>query len=143
MSEPGLAAISALRLAHIGGFAAWSGLLLALLVAGHRDGAAWRRQFSATIPAMALTLASGWGLAFAELGPPRDWSWTVDAMQSLGIVMAVLTLVLRFGLLPLHDESMAKNDAEVLTTGIGRINRLIAANLLLAFIILVISVTGP
>ncbi len=91
---------------------------------------------------MVLTLASGWGLAFAELGPPRNWGWTVNAMESLGIVMAVVTLVLRFGLLPLLEEAITLNDAEATTTGRSRINRLIAANLILASIILVISVTG-
>jgi uncharacterized membrane protein len=142
VSDPALTVISGLAAMHLGGFAAWNGLLLALLVAGCRDAVLCRRQFSVMIPAMVLTLTSGWGLAFAELGPPRNWSWTVNAMQSLGIVMAVVTLVLRFGLLPLLEEAITANDAEATTTGWSRINRLIAANLILASIILVISVTG-
>lgn len=154
MTAPGFAAagfntITGLLAVHLAGFAALTGLLLAFLILRVTEPAAARHLLDAALAAMAATLATGWALAFAEQGPPAQWSWTLNAMQALGIAMAVLLLVARYGALFLLDDRPAPRDS---LTGHGahsgpdpasrRLTRLVAMSLALGAVTLVIAVAG-
>ncbi|ABQ29275.1 MULTISPECIES: hypothetical protein [Acidiphilium] len=143
MTLSGFTTISVLLAVHLGGFAMWSGLLLGLLLAGPGPGAvAIRRQLDAAVPFMAVTLATGWALAFAEQGPPEHWNWTVNAMQALGIVMAAVLLVARFGALFLWEETDSGPDEEAKAAAYRRLARLFAADLAISGVILAVAVAG-
>lgn len=142
MSGIGFDKISALLFLHLAGFAAWSGLLLALLLQGAETADRAARLLRPCLIAMPFTLLSGWALALAEQGPPGAWSWAVNAMQSIGLVMAVILLVVWFGALMLLRDAEAARDPEPIAAATRRLTRLIAVDLLLAAIVLAISVAG-
>ena len=135
--------IRVLLAVHLGSFAMSSGLLLGLLLGGPEPGAvAIRRQLDAAVPFMAVTLATGWALAFAEQGAPEHWNWTVNAMQALGIVMAAVLMVARFGALFLLEETESGPDVEAKDVAYRRLARLFAAGLTISGVILAIAVAG-
>jgi putative copper export protein len=139
----GFTATSVLLAVHLGGFALWSGSLLGLLVSGPGPGsAAIRRQLDVAVLVMVVTLASGWTLAVAEQGSPEHWNWTANAMQALGIVMAVVLMVARFGALFLLDEAETGSDPEAQASAYRRIARLVAADLAISGVILAVAVAG-
>lgn len=142
MSSGAMMAITALLAIHIAGFAAWSGMLLAFLVLRVQDATRAGQLLQAALIAVIVTLAAGWGLAFAEHGSPDNWPWAVNAMQALGIAMTALLLVARFGALMLFEDAESRNDPEGIETAARRLQRLVAMNVLLCVITLAIAVTG-
>lgn len=142
MTAAGYDAITALLAVHLAGFAAWSGLLLAFLLQRVADPRTAEGLLRSCLFAAIVTLASGWSLALAEQGAPANWSWAVNSMQALGIVMAVILLVARFGALMLLREAADRRDAEAKAAASRRLTRLVGADLLLAGVALAIAVTG-
>lgn len=142
MSGSGVLAITALLVVHIAAFAALSGLLLAFLILRVRTATVAAHLLHPALIAMIVTLAAGWSLAFAEGGEPGNWSWAVNAMQALGIAMAVILLVARFGALMLIEDAEARTDSDASETASRRLQRLVAMALLLSIIALAIAVAG-
>lgn len=134
--------ITALLVVHLAGFAAWSGLLLAFLLQRVTDPRTAGGLLHPCLIAAIATLASGWGLALAEQGAPAHWSRAVGSMQALGIAMAAILLVARFGALMLLREAADQRDAAAAAAAARRLTRLVAADLLLAGLALTIAVGG-
>lgn len=142
MTAASFQVITVLLITHLAGFAAWSGLLLAFLIQRVSDSRTAGRLLSACLVAMVVTLVAGWTLAFVEQGPPGHWSWAVNSMQALGIVMSVILLVARFGALILLQEAEDRREPEISDAAARRLTRLVAMNLALAAVTLAIATIG-
>lgn len=125
---------------HLAGYAGWTGLLLAALL-GEDDAGARGRVLRLTLAAMAITLLSGWALAYVELGAPANWPWTIEAMQTAGLAMGAILLVAVFGALPLLRGAGSLNHDEIVIAR-RRLTRLMAIDLALGVLSLAFSVAG-
>ncbi|MHB1303258.1 MAG: hypothetical protein ACYCZB_07260 [Acidiphilium sp.] len=125
---------------HLAGYASWTGLLLAGLL-GEDDAGARARVLRLALAAMAITLLSGWALAYAELGTPANWPWAIEAVQTTGLGMGAILLVAVFGALPLLRETDSTDDDEIVIAR-RRLTRLMAIDLALGVLSLGFSVAG-
>ncbi|MGH7044338.1 MAG: CopD family protein [Acetobacteraceae bacterium] len=86
--------------------------------------------------AMPLILLSGYAMVFGFYGGFRHLPWNVNAMQGIGLLMAVVFLVIVFG--PYRRFRAAVGTARALEAA-EKIRRLILANLVLGVIVVVLA----
>ncbi len=130
---------------HIVAMAAWTGgmayallvLRPSLAVLPPPDGLAllgqaFKRFFLITWHAMPLVLITGWAMVFGVYGGFATIPWPVNVMQTLGLVMAVVFLVLFFG-------PWKRFRAQPSAGAAGSIRRLMTLNLVLGTIVIVVA----
>ncbi len=96
----------------------------------------FRRFFLIIWHAMPLALITGYGLAFAVYGGFQHLPWNVNAMQAIGLVMAVVFLAIVFG--PYRRFRAAVSTARALEAA-EKIRRLILLNLVLGIVVVVLA----
>jgi uncharacterized membrane protein len=96
----------------------------------------FRRFFLIIWHAMPLALISGYALAFAVYGGFQRLPWNVNAMQAIGLVMAVVFLAIVFG--PYRRFRAAVSTARALEAA-EKIRRLILLNLVLGIVVVVLA----
>lgn len=147
---------------HIGANAIWLGALAFVLAdayplwkRGHQDVKVMEAELEAQsclarvgtllrlgLPAMVVSLASGWGLAFHLYGRPLLWPGAVTAMQAAGVAMAVVLILLATGPFALSAQDNAVGETTTPTQA-RRLLRLVAIDLVFGIVALVIGVIGP
>ena len=95
-------------------------------------GQAFKRFFLIVWHAMPLVLITGWAMVFGVYGGFATLPWPVNVMQTLGLVMAVVFLVLFFG-------PWKRFRAHPSAEAAGSIRRLITVNLYLGVIVIVVA----
>lgn len=96
----------------------------------------FRRFFLVIWFAMPLILLSGYAMVFGFYGGFRHLPWNVNAMQGIGLVMAVVFLAIVFG--PYRRFRAAVGTARALEAA-EKIRKLILANLVLGAITVVLA----
>lgn len=147
---------------HLGAGAVWLGALAFVLVdayplwgRGHRDLPVMAAELEAQsclarvatllrlgLPAMVVTLGSGWGLAVRLYGRPVHWPGAVTAMQAAGVAMAAVLILLATGPFALSSQDRAVGETTTPTQA-RRLLRLVAVDLVFGVLALVIAVLGP
>jgi uncharacterized membrane protein len=128
-----------LLILHLYGAALWIGgmafalLILRAIEAPEADRqtlhlVVFHRLFDMVSYMMPITLASGWIIAFLTYGRPILWPWSLNAMQTAGLAMGGLFLLIWFGPLSLLDEAFAENDKAEIAAQSDRIKRLLAVS---------------
>ena len=133
---------------HLMAMATWTGgLAYALLVLGPSlatlspterlalNGQALRRSFLIVWHAMPLVLLTGWAMVFGVYGGFANVDWTVNAMQTLALVMAAVFLTLFFG-------PWKRFRAAPSTMAAGSIRRLMTLNLVLGVAVIIVASMG-
>ncbi len=95
-------------------------------------GQVFRRFFLIVWHAMPIALLTGWAMVAGVYGGFANLYWTVNVMQLLGLVMAVVFVVLFFGA---WKRFRAAPSAE----SVGAIRRLVTVNLVLGAVTIVIA----
>ena len=123
---------------HLGGMAFWLGgmgfLLLIMRPAGGMPETSamalqivlFQRLIAVMSYSMPITLASGWIMAYLAYGRPLLWPWSLNAMQTTGLAMAGLVLLISFGPYAMLREAQGLDDQIEMTAQAERIIRLIA-----------------
>ncbi|HET9147928.1 MAG TPA: hypothetical protein VFN77_07755 [Acetobacteraceae bacterium] len=147
--------IALLLFLHLAGTALWIGgtafLLLALWPCLASLGPADRQEIQAEALRRflahgawiaPLTLGSGWALAWLADGRPIFWTWPVNAMQTAGIAMGGLFLLLALGPGAFLRAARESGDAAEAASQLERIRRLLAASLALGVLALAAAAQG-
>ncbi len=144
--------IAALLALHLAGMTFWLGgmgfLLLAIRSAsvtpGRLDQMALQTRLLHPMVAMIsyampLTLASGWVIAYLAYGRPMLWPWPLNAMQTTGLVMGGLVLLIRFGPFAMLRQAATSDDPAEMTAHAERIIRLVAISCALGCLTLIFA----
>jgi len=99
----------------------------------------FRRFFLVVWHAMPLALLSGFAILFGFYGGMTGATWNIQAMMSLGVVMAIIFLALVFG--P-YARFRRTTDRARMVANIDTIRKLIGLNLVLGLITVVIAALG-
>ena len=122
---------------HLGAMAFWLGgmgfLLLIMRSAGVMPEAdhvprivLFQQLITIMSYSMPITLASGWIMAYLAYGRPLLWPWSLNAMQTTGLAMAGLVVLIRFGPYAMLREAHGLDDQIEVTAQAERIIRLVA-----------------
>ena len=101
--------------------------------------AVFRRFFLVVWHAMVVALLTGWAMVAVVFGGFAHLPWPVNAMQALGLVMAVIFLFIFFRPWAAMRAALAAGDQPGAVTAIGRIRGLIQLNLVLGLIVVVLG----
>lgn len=147
--------LTLLLFVHLAGVSLWIGsmafLLLVLqpslvpLTQAEQQGIqanALGRFFAYGIVIMPLALGSGWAIALLADGRPALWTWSVNAMQTAGIAMGGLFLLMQFGPYAFLRDALDARDATEAAVQLDRIRRLLAISLALGVLALASAVQG-
>jgi uncharacterized membrane protein len=99
-------------------------------------GKTFKRFFLIVWHAMPLVLITGWAMVFGVYGGFATIPWPVNVMQTLGLVMAIVFLVLFFG-------PWRRFRAQPSGEAAGSIRRLILVNLILGVVVIVVASLVP
>jgi putative copper export protein len=144
--------LALLLVLHLGGMAFWlGGMGFLLLVMRPASGfpetgpvalqiLLFQRLVSVMSYSMPITLATGWIIAYLAYGRPLLWPWALNAMQTTGLAMAGLALLIRFGPYAMLREAHRLGDQAEMTVHGERITRLTAISCGLGGLSLVFAV---
>ncbi|HQT67485.1 MAG: hypothetical protein B7Z78_03810 [Rhodospirillales bacterium 20-60-12] len=88
------------------------------------------------------TLLSGWAMIFLAYGGFAALPWSVNAMQTIALVMTGIFLLIYFGPFNLFKTAYTANDAATAADQAQRIRRLITANLALGLLATILGAIG-
>lgn len=108
--------------------------------------ALWRRVFSRFFPwvwtAVAVLLASGYGMIIWGVGGFATIGMHVNIMQALGIIMMMIFAHLYFAPWKRFRRALDAGDFPAAQKQLDQIRRLVGVNLVLGLIVVVIGATG-
>jgi uncharacterized membrane protein len=99
----------------------------------------FRRFFLVVWHVMPLLLLSGFAIAFGFYGGMAGLPWNIQAMMSLGVMMAIIFVLLVFG--P-YARFRRTTDRARMMANIDTIRKLIGINLILGLVTIVIAALG-
>ena len=97
----------------------------------------FRRFFLVVWHAMPLILLSGYAVMFGRYGGPANVSWNINVMQTLGLIMSAVFLLIVFG--P-YARFRRTTDRATAAASINRVRQLIGLNLVLGIVTVIIAV---
>lgn len=140
--------LALLLFVHLASTALWiGGMALLLLMPEPSDqqglhAAMLGRFFAHGTWIMPAALGSGWALAWLVDGRPIFWTWPVNAMQTAGIAMGGLFLLLILGPGAFLRAAQDSGDEAEAASQLERIRRLLAASLALGVLALAAAAQG-